>query len=437
MVQGYLQRKAAWEVLLKVSSGSYSDRALEKVLDNYQFNQLDIAFVTELSYGCIRYRKFLDLWIDHTSKLNHEKQPPKLRWLFHIGLYQLLKMDKIPYSASISTTVEVAKKTDLKGLSGVVNAVLRNALRKMESKSNPLKISNRIEKIAYLDSLPFWLVNEIIKWVGIDNAELIAKSFNVQPTIDLRVNTRIISVDDMLKVLEINNIKAELIQELDSGIELKSKPRSIKNLPGYHDGKWMIQNRSSQWVAPLLKPKKGEKILDACSAPGSKTTHIADLIDDKGEIWSIDRSEIRLKILRENLKRLNITSVKDYRCDVTKLFEIKPELNQYFDKILVDAPCSGIGTFSRNPDAKWSLSLQKIKQLIDLQMNLLISLLPLLNKKGTLVYSTCTICPSENNLLIENFLKNHSFLYLESEKQILPSSNHLWDGFYAAIIKYK
>ena len=103
MTEGYLQRKASWQVLLKVSSGRYSDRAIDEVLSDYRFNSLDIAFITELSFGCIRYRKYLDLWIDHTSKLSHKKQPPKLRWLLHIGLYQILKMSKIPYSASIST----------------------------------------------------------------------------------------------------------------------------------------------------------------------------------------------------------------------------------------------------------------------------------------------------------------------------------------------
>ena len=114
MTTAYFQRKASWEILLKVSSGIYADHALEKVIKNYQFNSLDIAFITELSFGCIRYRKFLDLWIDHISKFSHQKQPPKLRWLLHIGLYQLLKMDKVPFSAAISSTVEVAKKTDLR-----------------------------------------------------------------------------------------------------------------------------------------------------------------------------------------------------------------------------------------------------------------------------------------------------------------------------------
>tara|TARA_Y100000589_G_scaffold332210_1_gene390276 strand:- start:5292 stop:6605 length:1314 start_codon:yes stop_codon:yes gene_type:complete len=437
LTKGYLQRRAAWEVLLNVSSGLFSDKALEKVLKNYNLTSLDVAFITELSFGCIRYRKYLDLWIDHTSKLKHQKQPPKLRWLLHIGLYQILKMDRIPFSASISTTVEVAKKTDLKGLSGVVNGILRNVIRKLESKSFPIVPKNRIEKIASYESLPVWLIHEITKWVGSNEAEMIAKSFNKKPSIDLRVNTRQTNIEEILGILQNNDIEAEPITELMSGIELRSKPRSVVELPGYSEGKWVIQNRSSQWVAPLLKPKKGEKILDACSAPGSKTGHLADLISDDGEIWSIDRSEIRMKILRENLKRLKIKSVKNYKCDATKLFEIKPELKNYFDKILLDAPCSGIGTFSRNPDARWTLTPQRITQLIGLQNKLLNNLVPLLNKKGTLVYSTCTICPHENNFLIENFLRQYPDLYLVSERQILPSLDHHWDGFYAAVIKYK
>ena len=185
---GYLQRKAAWEILLKVSSGNFSDHALEKVLKNYQFNPLDIALITELSFGCIRYRKFLDLWVDHTSRITHQKQPPKLRWLLHIGLYQLLKMDKIPFPAAISTTVEVAKKTDLKGLAGTVNAILRNASRKLKHEILPKLSSDEKERISYLESLPLWLVNDLYKWLGNRKGENIVKALNKKPTIDLRIN---------------------------------------------------------------------------------------------------------------------------------------------------------------------------------------------------------------------------------------------------------
>ena len=437
MAKGFLQRKAAWEILLKVSSGIYSDLALEKVLRNYKFNQLDIAFITEISFGCIRYRKLLDLWIDHTSKLPHIKQPPKLRWLLHIGLYQLLKMDKVPYSAAISTSVEVAKQTDLKGLSGAINAILRNASRKLQDKNFPIIPNNNIDRISYKESIPNWLVKEIIDWFGLEKASNIAASFNKRPTIDLRINPLKTSVDEIIKDLQKEDIQASKINNLKNGIELKTKSRSIRDLPGYEEGKWVIQDRSSQWVSTLLDPKKGEKILDACAAPGSKTTHIAEIIEDNGEIWAFDRSEVRLKILKENLKRLNIKSVQVHQQDSMNLSNEKPALRCYFDKILIDAPCSGIGTFSRNPDARWSLNKSKINQLISLQEKLLNCLFPLLKKKGKLVYSTCTICPGENNLLIKKFLKNNNHINLISEKQIYPSYASPGDGFYAAVMTYK
>ncbi|ABM71697.1 Sun protein (Fmu protein) [Prochlorococcus marinus str. MIT 9515] len=437
MATGYLQRKASWEILLKVSSGIYSDHALEKVLKNYEFNSLDIAFITELSFGCIRYRKFLDTWIDHISKLSHQKQPPKLRWLLHIGLYQLLKMDKIPFPAAISSTVEVAKRTDLKGLAGTVNAILRNTVRNIERDNCPKISTDEMEKLSCLESLPLWLVTEIVNWVGIKEAKNIFKAFNKKPTIDLRINSLKTNFNKILKELNECNIQAEPINQLNNGVALNSNPRSIKNLPGYKDGLWVVQDRSSQWVAPLLNPKKGEKILDACSAPGSKTTHLAALVNDDAEILAVDRSEKRLKILQSNLERLNIKSVKTLEADATTLIDIKPNLASYFDKILIDAPCSGIGTFARNPDTRWSLSKDKINQLIILQEGLLDSIFPLLKKNGTLVYSTCTICPDENNLLIRRFLSKNKELKLDSERQILPRFDKPGDGFYAATISYK
>ena len=169
---------------------------------------------------------------------------------------------------------------------------------------------------------------------------------------------------------------------------LKSKPRSIRKLPGYFEGEWLVQDRSSQWVVPLLKPIQGDKILDACAAPGTKTTHLAQLIKDEGEIIAIDRSDIRLKLLKDNLERLDIKSVKALNFDATKLIDNKPEYINYFDKILIDAPCSGIGTLARNPDARWKIAKESIDQLIAIQEKLLETIFPLLNKNGLLVYST-------------------------------------------------
>ena len=437
MLEGYLQRKAAWEILLKVNYGMYSDSALEKVVSNYKFTSLDIAFITELSFGCIRYRNFLDYWIDHTSKLDHQKQPPKLRWLLHIGLYQILKMDKIPDSACISTTVEIAKNSELNKLSGVVNGVLRNATRKLKINNLPEFPMSQAERISVKESLPIWLVNEMIAWFGINETKKIAISFNKKPKIDLRINTLKTTMRESLEIFQKNNIDVEPINNLIDGMVLKCRPRSIRKLPGYFEGKWLIQDRSSQWVAPLLRPKKGDKILDACAAPGTKTTHLAQLIKDEGEIVAIDRSDNRLNLLKENLERLDIKSVKTLKIDATKLIEIMPEYINYFDKILIDAPCSGIGTLARNPDARWKLTKESIDQLVTIQERLLETILPLLNKNGLIVYSTCTICPNENNLLIDKFLKKNKKLELVFEKQILPNNDDNGDGFYAAIVSNK
>jgi len=415
----------------------YSDLALEKVLANYKFNSLDIAFITELSFGCIRYRKLLDHWIDHTSKLNHNKQPPKLRWLLHVGLYQILKMDRIPDSACISTTVEIAKKSELNKLSGVVNAILRNVTRKIKINNLPVFPINQAERISLKDSLPLWLVNEMITWFGVTETKKIAIAFNKKPNIDVRINTLKTTLKECLEIFQKNNIDVEPINKLENGFVLKSKPRSIRKLPGYCEGKWLIQDRSSQWVAPLLKPIKGDVILDACAAPGTKTTHLAQLIKDDGQILAIDRSDIRLNLLKDNLKRLDIKSVNALKIDATKLIDIKPEYINYFDKILIDAPCSGLGTLARNPDARWKITKESIDKLIRIQEELLETIIPLLKKNGLLVYSTCTICPSENNLLIEKFLKKHDKLELIFEKQILPNNDDSGDGFYAAIVSYK
>ena len=183
-------------------------------------------------------------------------------------------MDKIPSPAAISTTVEVAKKTDLKGLAGTVNAILRNASKKLKHEIFPKLSPDKKERISYLESLPLWLVNDLYKWLGNSKGENIVKAFNKKPSIDLRINPLKTDLDKFLKVLHENKIDAEIIKELNNGITLKSNPRSIKNLPGYSDGLWTIQDRSSQWIAPLLNPKEGEKILDACAAPGLSLIHI-------------------------------------------------------------------------------------------------------------------------------------------------------------------
>ena len=433
--RGLLSRKAAWDVLQAVSAGAYGDLALNRVIKKYSLIGLDRALTTELAYGSIRYRYLLDCWIDYLGKVPAIKQPPLMRWLLHIGLYQILYMERIPVSAGINTTVELAKNSQLNKLTPVVNGFLRNVSRHLiEGKSLPVPL-NTSKRLSVENSLPYWLIEELIAIFGAEDAEEIAKASNKHPTFDLRVNRLKASPQIIREKFKNEGITSDLIKDSPDGLQLKVGLADLREWPGYELGEWCVQDRSSQWVAPLLEPRPGDRILDACSAPGSKTTHIAELIANNGEIWAVDRSSTRLKLVEENANRLGASCIRFLAADSVNLFTIKPEWKSYFQRILVDAPCSGLGTLARNADARWRMTPKKIKELVLLQEQLLEGVLPLLTPGGRIVYSTCTIHPDENYRQIEKFIKNHSELRLKDQWQILPKGENIGDGFYAAIIE--
>ncbi len=418
-----------------MATGAFADVALNSALQKYSLKGKDKSLSTEIAYGAIRQRKFLDAWIDHLAKVTANKQPPKLRWLLHVGLYQILKMAKIPPSAVVNTTVELAKNSNLSKLSTVVNAVLRNAIRTRDGGNGlPLQV-DIISRFAQEYSMPTWLARDLIVWRGEDGAKVFADSSNKAPAIDIRVNTNRASLPMVQeKFLELG-IKSLAIDNRPQGLQLMSGVGDISQLPGYYEGEWSVQDRSSQWIAPLLEAKPGEKILDACAAPGGKTTHIAELIGDDGEIWAVDRSSTRLKKVSENAKRLRLESLKFHVADASLLIESKPKWRNYFQRILIDAPCSGLGTLGRNPDARWRMNPDKIKELICLQRKLLDGLLPLLSPGGCIVYSTCTIHPKENFEQIERFISCQSNVILKYQRQIWPTAENGGDGFYAAVMQ--
>ncbi len=432
---GLLPRVAALEVLQAVASGAYADAALDRTFKKYSLKGVDRGLVTELSYGAIRQRQLLDCWVDYLGKIPSLKQPPTLRWLLHIGLYQILKMEKIPDSAAVNTTVELAKVSKLSRLAPVVNGILRAALRAHNTGDKKPPLPKKIdEKLAQEHSFPLWLIQELIDWRGVYSAELIAKASNQVPPLDLRINRSRITPEQMKKDFSAVGIESKFIENCPGGIQINSRIGNISKLPGYVEGHWCVQDRSSQWVAPLLAAKDGERVLDACAAPGGKTTHIVELMSNTGEVWAVDRSEKRLKKLLFNAQRLGSTSVKALVADASSLLTQKPSWKGYFHKILLDAPCSGLGTLARHPDARWRISCDKIDELVELQSKLLKGLLPLLSDGGRIVYSTCTFHPKENHKQIEQFLSCHSELSLRYQKQLWPNLGEGGDGFYVAVM---
>ena len=413
----------------------FADVALERVFSLYSFKSIDKALITELSYGAIRQRYFLDCWIDFLGKVSAKKQPPLLRWVLHLGLYQILKMERIPPSAAISTTVELVKTNHLAKLAPVVNGILRSALRSKESGITLPKSNNLSLELAKNESLPVWLADELITWRGVEDAYKLARTFNTISPIDIRVNKIRADLKEIKKIFDTCGIKNQIIPNCPYGLEIPAGIGELKKWPGYDEGKWSVQDRSSQLIAPFLDALPGEKILDACAAPGGKSTHIAELINNQGEIWSVDRSFRRAQKILANSERLGTTCLQLLVADSNKLLDQHPEWKNYFDRILIDAPCSGLGTLSRHPDARWRMNKENIQKLVVIQSQLLKSLPPLLKKGGKLVYSTCTIHPDENFNKIKNFLKMTPVFLLEYEKQIWPGEEDNGDGFYLAVLR--
>ena len=433
-VQGLKARKAAWEVIQAVGGGAFADVALERIFNLYSFKSIDKALVTELSYGSIRQRYFLDCWIDFLGKVSAKKQPPLLRWLLHLGLYQILKMERIPPSAAINTTVELAKTHHLKKLAPVVNGILRSALRSKEKGLLLPKSNNPSLELAKNESLPLWLADELIAWKGVEAANNIAQAFNSISPIDIRVNKLRANLKEVKEVFDSSGIQNQVIPNCPYGLEVRAGVGEPRKWPGYEEGLWSVQDRSSQLIAPSLGPLPGEKILDACAAPGGKSTHIAELMNNEGKLWSVDRSSRRSKKIFANSERLGTKCLQILVADSNELLLKNPDWKGFFDRILIDAPCSGLGTLARHPDARWRMNEDNIQELIAVQSHLLNSLAPLLKSGGTLVYSTCTIHPEENFNQIKNFLQLKSDFLLEYEKQIWPGEEDNGDGFYIAVL---
>ncbi|AII50026.1 16S rRNA methyltransferase [Synechococcus sp. KORDI-52] len=433
---GLLPRRLAWDVLQAVAAGAYADVALERVLRAQDLKPSDRGLVTELAYGAIRQRRTLDAWLDRLGRVPALKQPPKLRWLLHVGLYQLLLMERIPDSAAVNTAVELAKASKgLARLAPVVNGVLRAALRAREAGETLQLPHDAAAQLAQAHSLPDWFTQLLIKWRGVEGAAAVASACNRVPDLDLRVNRLCSSREEVQRLLAVAGISSSPLVGCPDGLRIAGHSGDLRQWPGYTEGQWCVQDCSAQWIAPLLDPQPGDRILDACAAPGGKATHLAELVGDQAEIWAVDRSPGRLKRVAANAARLGLASINALAADAANLLELRPQWRESFQRILIDAPCSGLGTLSRHPDARWRVTPQSIRGLLPQQQALLDGLVPLLAPAGSLVYATCTIHPDENQAQVQSVLKRHPMLHLQEESQRWPDQAGGGDGFYSAVFR--
>ncbi len=434
---GLAPRQLAWQVLLAVGAGAYADLALERELQRHPLEGADRALATELAYGAIRQRRLLDAWLDALGKVPAARQPPKLRWLLHLGLYQLLFSSRVPASAAVSTTVELAKQGGMGRLAPVVNGLLRACGRRRAGAGpepwdslGPLP-ADPAGSLGLRHSLPAWLAELAGHW---PEPELFGAACNQPPALDLRVNPLRSTPAAVLAAFAAAGVEAAPLADLPAGLTLRGRSGELRALPGYAEGHWCVQDRAAQAVGLLLDPQPGERILDACAAPGGKSTHLAELIGDRGQVWAVDRSEARLRRLAGNAARLGLGCIHTLVADAAQLAAEQPEWAGWFDRILLDAPCSGLGTLARHADARWRITPALISELVRLQRQLLEALLPLLKPGGQLVYATCTVHPAENSQLLEAFGRDHPDWPCLRQWQRWPAPGG-GDGFFAALLQ--
>jgi len=407
--------------------GAFADAALDRAFGNSQLNDLDRRLVTELVYGSVRRMRSIDFIIDKLATKKSSQQPPELRTILHLGLYQLEYLNQIPPSAAVNTTVQLAKENGFSGLSSFVNGLLRKYTRLTPPTPpyqkgaggglNSLKLpDNPVERLGILHSFPDWLVELWLEQIGETETEQLCEWFNQSPTIDLRINPLKSSIAQIETAFKSQNISVSRIPHLPQALRLNGTIGAIQNLPGYSEGWWTIQDSSAQLVTHLLGPQPGETIIDACAAPGGKTTHSAELMQDEGTIYACDKTASRLKKLKENADRLQMKSIKIHTGDSRHF----PEFVNLADRVLLDAPCSGLGTLHRRADARWRHTPENIQQQSQLQSELLANAATFVKSGGVLVYATCTIHPLENETVIRSFLDSNPHWQIEPPTIDLP-----------------
>lgn len=403
-------RERALNILHQVADkGAYANLTLNKMLNKADFNSLDRGFITELVYGTLRMQGRLDYILGQYLKKPLASLPLWILLILRLGAYQIIFLDKVPVSAAVHESVELAKKYGHAGTVRLVNGVLRNVDRGRENIKYPSRDQNLLAYLTAFYSHPAWLVSRWLEEFGPEETEKLCIWNNTSPQVTLRANTLKTTREDLIKELEHEGIKASMGTFLPESLVLPGAA-VIGSLAAYRDGLFQVQDEGSMLVTRVLNPQPGSKMLDICAAPGGKTTHAAQLMANQGEIKAFDLYPHKLALIEANCRRLGISIVTPQEQDGRKLPGI---YEKWADYCLVDAPCSGLGVLRRRPDARWQKQASDIGQLVTLQKEILTGAAKTVAPGGLLVYSTCTITPEENQGVVAWFLKGHPEFSLE------------------------
>lgn len=446
-------RHTALTVLNTVDQG---EKTLDRIMlalppDEDFLSRRDRALLNAMVYGVLRWRGRLDHIIAYFSNIPLRKIQPVVLNILRLGLFQIIFLDRVPDSAAVNTSVELTKQTNSSRAAGFVNALLRKAA--VDYGRVPFA-TFRQDPLAFLttdQSIPKWLATRWLKRFSAETITALADTTNAIPPITLRTNTLKTNREQLIRSLKDQVEHLEPTSFAPGGVQIMNPKQAIPHLAAYKKGWFQVQDEAAQLVALLLNPQPGESVLDACAGLGGKTAHMAQLMQNQGFIAALDSNPAKLKQLSEEMSRLGVTRVKTVCQDLTA--PVDGLQHERFDRILLDAPCTGLGVMRRNPDIKWHTSVAQLARQSKIQSRILGSLADWVKPGGILVYAVCSMEPEENEVIIDDFLKKRPDFVIDKDRGKLPEAllsgaqstvgfttlafiNHM-DGFYLARLKRK
>jgi 16S rRNA (cytosine967-C5)-methyltransferase len=418
---GLVSRRLALEVLLKVDKAkAYSNLALNAAFKRTTLSERDRAFVTAIVQGVMRNKLHLDEEIQSLSKQPMAKLSPNVVNILRMSIFQIEEMDDIPQSAVVNVAVELAK-IGHKGHATFVNGVLRTYLRQKKKKSEhpgtPVAdLESSDEKLSTDYSVPEWIVKRWIENFGKEEAIELLKFAKSTPPVIVRTCEVSITPDGLQNILEAKGIKCHRGSLVDSCLIIDKMKGPAEKLPGYSEGLFTVQDEAAAFASIVVEPQKGDFIIDLCAAPGGKTLHLSELLDNTGRIIAVDKSETRLNLIKKNRTRLGLKNLETAVADGRTY-----QADRLADKVLLDAPCTGTGVINRRADLRYQREAIDIASLTELQRELLANAATLVKPGGTLIYSTCSLEPEENFDNVRWFLREFEDFEADDFAHLIPA----------------
>ena len=447
-----IPRATALKVLNRLNAEIHPhlDQLMTELVDEsgLPFSHRDRRFINTLIYGVMRWRGRLDDIIRHYSRTPFDKIHPEIQNILRLGLYQIFFLDRVPDSAAVNTSVELAKQTAPDWIVKYVNGLLRNAVRK-GLPPFPAPDQNPVAALCAAKSFPPWLIQRWLARFGRSACEALCDAANAIPPLTLRCNTLKMDRQRLMDALGPEVESVSPARHAPDGIRITNPQKPLHALSAFQNGGFQVQDEAAQLATRLLSPGRHETILDACAGLGGKTGYISQLMGNTGRIIAADRDADKLKALKTAVERLGVFNVRPEAHDFTK--PPKNWTGPLVDRVFLDAPCSGLGVIRRNPDIKWDAGRKNLLRFQQKQIRLLDCLADLVRPGGMIVYAVCSFEPEENENVVDSFLADHRHFQTEpADLAFLPDPGFFWDkrgffrtfphvhdmdGFFAAILR--